>query len=72
VGPQKYVTESEVRVLITASRDEYEEKVGAVRHRENGVKFDRLTAALNRALGGFAAISAIVGGVELYLRFHGK
>lgn len=68
MGPPNYCTEDRVRNLINEGIAAYETTVGAVRHAQNAAKLDKLTAALNRFLGGFAAISGLIILVELYLK----
>lgn len=74
MGPAKYVTESEVLVIVNRAFSEYESSVGMVRHRENGIKFEKLIAAFNKMSGAIWAVgsifTAVMAGLEIYRIAH--
>ena len=76
MGPAKYLTESEVQVLMNRSFAEYETTIGMVRHRENTNNFQHLFAAINKMRGAIWAVGSIftllMAALEIYRITHGK
>ena len=76
MGPPKYVTESEVLVLMSRSFADYEAVTGLVRHKQNTENFEKLFAAFNKMSGAIWAVGSIftllMAGLEIYRITHGK
>lgn len=48
--------ENDVKVLMTAALETYEEKTGYPRHKENLANFEKLFAVVNKTDGGITAM----------------
>src|SRR5271170_6703632 len=59
VVPIKYVSESEVRVMINDTLRSWERDYGDVRHKENTEKFEALFSLINRAKGAIWAVGGL-------------
>lgn len=60
------MTENDVKVIVGATLDTYEEKTGEPRHKENTAKFDLLFGTLNRIKGAAWTFGTILSGIKVY------
>jgi hypothetical protein len=56
VGPPKYVTDAEVRNMITEGLKDYEKEVVEPRHKETQADLTDIKALINKAQGAFWAV----------------
>ena len=58
--PVRYITESEAKLLMLNVIKEYEDTIGANRHKENTQNFKELFAALNNTRGAVWAVGGLL------------